>query len=71
LWDRISGVVGRPIASVADAHTPKIYLNVRLKNPISYVPCTMMTFAGLKSDQDRKDVIDYLESLKAQSSALR
>jgi cytochrome c len=59
------GVVGRPIASVAGysysmlhgsekAHhgdwTPKD-LNVWLKNPSSYAPGMMMTFAGLKSDQ--------------------
>ncbi len=76
------GVVGRPIASVAGYSystalkklkgdwTPES-LNAWLRNPSSYAPGTMMTFAGLKSDSDRQGVIDYLESLKTQGSASR
>ena len=35
-----------------------------LKSPRGYAPGTYMTFPGISSDQDRQDVIAYLESLK-------
>jgi cytochrome c len=38
-------------------------LNEWLHQPSSYVPGTRMTFAGIKNDQQRADVIDYLRSL--------
>jgi cytochrome c len=38
-------------------------LNQWLHQPSSYVPGTRMSFAGIKNDQERADVIDYLHSL--------
>ncbi len=32
-----------------------------LENPLSFMPGTKMAFAGLKDEQDRKDVIAYLK----------
>ena len=34
-----------------------------LTDPRAYIPGTAMTFAGLKNDQQRADVIDYLHTL--------
>ena len=68
------GVVGRQVASVAgfgysggmQAHggdwTPEA-LNEFLTKPSAVVPGTAMSFAGLKKEQDRVNVIAYLESL--------
>jgi cytochrome c len=36
-------------------------LNVFLKKPNKYIPKTKMTFAGLKKDKDRANIIAYLE----------
>jgi len=38
-------------------------LNAWLKNPRDVVPGTRMSFAGIDSDQERADVIDYLHTL--------
>ena len=38
-------------------------LNEWLHQPSAYVPGTRMAFAGIKNDQQRADVIDYLHSL--------
>ena len=71
------GVVGRPVASAdgfkySDAMKAKAAefgtwteenLMKFLENPKGVVPGTKMTFAGLKNEQDRKDVIAYLKSL--------
>ncbi len=38
-------------------------LNEWLHQPSAYVPGTRMAFAGIKNDQQRADVIDYLRSL--------
>lgn len=35
-----------------------------LKSPRGYAPGTYMTFPGIRSDRDRRDVVAYLESLK-------
>jgi cytochrome c len=40
-------------------------LNEWLHQPSAYVPGTRMAFAGIKNDQQRADVIDYLRSLSA------
>ncbi len=68
------GVVGRKVASVGDFGytggmvdhggdwTPEA-LDAFLTKPSAVVPGTAMTFAGLKKQQDRVDVIAYLESL--------
>ncbi|HZQ12891.1 MAG TPA: cytochrome c family protein [Pseudolabrys sp.] len=41
-----------------------------LADPRGYVPGTAMTFAGLKNDQQRADVIDYLHTLSDSPVAL-
>jgi cytochrome c len=67
------GVVGRPIASVAGfTYTAALKakggtwtfdaLNTWLTDPRADVPGTAMTFAGLASEKQRADVIDYLNS---------
>lgn len=70
----LNGVVGRPVASVADfsysdgmkAHggdwTPEA-LEAFLTNPKGVVPGTKMSFAGLAKVEDRANVIAYLQSL--------
>lgn len=35
-----------------------------LENPLKFMPGTLMAFAGLKDEQDRKDVIAYLKTFK-------
>ena len=35
-----------------------------LENPLVYMPKTKMAFAGLKDEQDRRDVIAYLATFK-------
>ena len=67
------GVVGRPVASVAGfTYTTALKakggtwtfdaLNTWLTDPRADVPGTAMTFAGLASEKQRADVIDYLNS---------
>lgn len=70
----LNGVVGRPVASVADfsysdgmkAHggdwTPEA-LDAFLTNPKGVVPGTKMSFAGLPKAEDRANVVAYLQSL--------
>ncbi len=45
-------------------------LNAWLHQPSSYVPGTRMSFAGIKNDQERADVIDYLHTLSSTPVAL-
>jgi cytochrome c len=70
------GVVDRPVASVQGYNYSAALkghqgtwsegsLDAFLKSPRAYAPGTFMTFAGIASDRDRRDVIAYLESLKA------
>jgi cytochrome c len=67
------GVVGRPVASVEGFNYSAALkakggtwtfdaLNTWLANPRADVPGTLMTFAGLPSEKQRADVIDYLNS---------
>jgi cytochrome c len=67
-------VVGRKIASVPNFnYTPALKaksgtwdfdtLNTWLTKPAAFAPGTAMTFAGLSSEKQRADVIDYLDSL--------
>ena len=69
------GVVGRPSASVAGysySSAMKAYNHVwtpenlftYLAAPMKVVPGTKMTFVGLSSETDRKNVIAYLSTLK-------
>ena len=44
-------------------------LNKFLTNPRGYIPGTAMTFAGLPRDQQRADVIDYLQHAVGQADA--
>lgn len=72
LW----GVFNRKVASVGDfnysagmkSHGDKSWstdeLNHFLYGPQKYVKGTMMSFAGIQKDQDRANVIAYLQSLK-------
>ncbi len=39
-------------------------LDKYLSNPAAMIPGNKMTFAGLKKEDDREDVIAYLETLK-------
>jgi cytochrome c len=68
------GVVGRPIASAAGFNYSAALkaktgtwtfdaLNAWLTKPSAYAPGTAMTFAGITSEKQRADVIDYLDSL--------
>ncbi|SEP10361.1 cytochrome c [Salinihabitans flavidus] len=68
------GVVGRDVGSVdgfnysgslvavADVWTPE-NLSAFLENPSGFAPGTRMSFAGLRSAEDRADVIAYLEGI--------
>lgn len=70
LW----GVVGRKVASVGDfsyssgmkTHADKTWsfdeLNHFLWGPSKWVPGTMMSFGGFQKDQDRANIIAYLNS---------
>jgi cytochrome c len=67
------GIVGRPVASEPGFNYSAALkamggtwtfdaLNTWLNNPRSDVPGTLMTFAGLTSEKQRADIIDYLNS---------
>lgn len=70
----LDGVFDRDVASVADfsysdamqshggAWTPEA-LNEFLTNPKGVVPGTKMSFAGLKKDTDRANLVAYLQSI--------
>ncbi len=73
------GVVGRPVASVPDFNYSdamknfsgggsKVWdaatLDTYLSDPRKVVPGTKMVFPGIKTEQDRANVIAYLETLK-------
>jgi cytochrome c len=68
------GVVGRKIASVPNFNYTSALkaksgtwdfdtLNTWLTKPAAFAPGTAMTFAGLSSEKQRADVIDFLDSL--------
>lgn len=70
----LHGVVGRDVASVdgfnysgalaqaADVWTPEA-LNGFLENPSEYAPGTSMGYRGLRSIEDRANLIAYLDSI--------
>ncbi len=68
------GVVGRPVASVANFHYTEALkklggnwtfdaLNKWLTDPRADAPGTAMTFAGLRNEKPRADLIAYLNTL--------
>lgn len=75
---QLNGIVGREIASVegfsySDAFSAKkaegfIWteenLAAYLENPKDFIPGNKMTFAGLKKEDDREDVIAYLKQFQ-------
>jgi cytochrome c len=75
LGPTLFGVVGRPAGSVegfrySEANknsdvtwTPDV-LDKYLVDPKKFIPGTTMAFAGLKKDEERANVIAYLETLK-------
>jgi len=73
----LAGVVGRHSGSIADfkysdaMHNANVTwdeanLDKYLADPKSFVPGNKMLFPGLKSEQDRQDVIAYLKQQPAQ-----
>jgi cytochrome c2 len=71
----LAGVVGRKSGSVegfkyseANKNAGKVWdeptLDLYLTNPRGVVPGTIMTYAGLKNDTQRADLIAYLATLK-------
>ena len=74
----LTGIVGRKVGSVPDfnySDANKAFgekgavwseeeLFKYLENPLIYMPKTKMAFAGLKDEQDRRDVIEYLKKFK-------
>ena len=72
----LKGLIGRPVASVANykysdamkefAKTHPVWdealFNTYIENPKASVPKTKMVFPGLKSPEDRADLIAYLKT---------
>jgi cytochrome c len=69
------GVVGRPAGSVADFHYSdgnkssgmtwdQATLDRFLTAPRTTIPGTKMAFAGVKNEQQRRDLIAYLATLR-------
>ncbi len=68
------GVVGRPVQAIADfaysgaliavndVWTPE-HINSFITNPKAYAPGTKMTYPGMRSAQDRANVIAYLATI--------
>jgi len=75
----LNGIVGRKAGTYANYNyspankdsgivwTPE-ELNTYLENPQKVVPHTKMTFPGLKTEQQRKDVIAFLEQFNEDGS---
>jgi cytochrome c len=73
LWGVVDGPIaedraGFAFSSALQAHKGQKWdpetLNQWLANPQQFAPGTKMTFAGIPKEQQRADVIKYLESLK-------
>ena len=74
----LNGIVGRKIGSMADytySDANKDFakgggvwtedeLFKYLENPLVYMPKTKMAFAGVKDEQDRRDLIAYLKQFQ-------
>ena len=75
---QLNALIGRKVGAVADfaySDANKAFgekgaiwteeeLLKYLENPLSYMPKNKMAFAGLKDEQDRRDVIAYLAKFK-------
>jgi cytochrome c len=75
---QLNGVVGRAIASVEDFRYSDAFLEKKeegfvwsnanlhdyLESPRKYIPKNKMSFAGLRKEDERDDVIAYLETFK-------
>jgi cytochrome c len=74
----LKGVIGRPVASVADykysdalkefatanpTWTDELFLTF-IENPKGEVPKIKMAFPGLKKEQERLDVLAYLKTMQ-------
>ncbi len=51
------------IQASADLYWTEENLNLYLKNPKSFIPGNKMAFAGIKVDEERRALIDYLKTL--------
>ena len=74
----LNGIIGRKVGTAPDfaySEANKAFgdkgavwsedeLFKYLENPLAYMPKTKMAFAGLKDEQDRRDVIAYLATFK-------
>ena len=74
----LTGIVGRKVGTVKDyaysdanqafGATGAVWtedeLFKYLENPLAYMPKTKMAFAGVKDEQDRRDLIAYLAQFK-------
>ena len=68
------GIVGRPVQAIADFDYSGAliavndvwsadHLNTFITNPKEYAPGTKMTYTGMRSAEDRADVIAYLATI--------
>lgn len=73
LWDVVGGPIGEgrggyTFSSAIEKHKGQKWdpelLNEWLDSPQHFAPGTKMTFAGFPKEQDRADVIAYLQTLK-------
>ena len=75
---QLTGIIGRKVGSMADytySDANKDFakgggtwtedeLFKYLENPLVYMPKTKMAFAGVKDEQDRRDLIAYLKQFQ-------
>jgi cytochrome c len=72
LWgiteEEMAAVAGYQFSAAMEAHKGEKWdpekLNQWLYKPQAFIKGTKMTFAGIPKEQDRADVIEYLETLK-------
>ena len=70
----LRGVIGRPAGSLSDFRYSRAMLqsgivwsseNIGLfiQSPQRFIPGNRMLFSGIQSDEDRKDIVDYLSNI--------